>query len=97
VLFRSQAVAADEGTLVRLEGDARVESQGTKGEPPVVIEGQRLVANIHDQLVSTDQPVRVRQGSTEFSAEALTYDAVTLQLTLQGKVRAVLQAQPLKR
>lgn len=92
-----QAVAADEGTLVRLEGDARVESQGTKGEPPVVIEGQRLVANIHDQLVSTDQPVRVRQGSTEFSAEALTYDAVTLQLTLQGKVRAVLQAQPLKR
>jgi lipopolysaccharide export system protein LptC len=92
-----QAVATDEGSVARLEGDARVESQGQQGEPPVVIEGQRLVANIHDQLVSTDQPVRVRQGGTEFSAEALTYDAVTQQLTLQGKVRAVLQTLPPRR
>ena len=92
-----QAVASDEGSVARLEGDARVESQGLAGEPPVIIEGQRLVANIHDQLVSTDQPVRVRQGGTEFSAESLTYDAVLRSLTMQGKVRAVLQAQPKRR
>lgn len=92
-----QAVASDEGSLARLEGDARVESQGLKGEPPVVIEGQRLVANIHDQLVSTDQPVRVHQGRTEFSADALTYDAMAQKLTLQGKVRAVLQTLPQRR
>lgn len=89
-----QAVAADEGTMVRLEGDAKVESQGLPGEPPVVIEGQRLVANLSDRLISTDQPVRVRQGRTEFSAEALSYDAVSQQLSLQGKVRAVLQTLP---
>jgi lipopolysaccharide export system protein LptC len=89
-----QAVAFDEGSVVRLEGDARVESQGLGNEPPVLIEGQRLVANLHDQLVSTDQPVRVRQGGTEFSAEAFTYDAVARGLSLQGKVRVQLQALP---
>lgn len=92
-----QAVVFDEGSVVRLEGNARVESQGPTTEPPVVIEGQRLVVNLHDQLVTTDQPVRVRQGGTDFSAEALTYDAVTQNLTLQGKVRAVLQTLPKRR
>jgi lipopolysaccharide export system protein LptC len=89
-----QAVASDDGNTARLEGDAKVESQGLAGEPPVVIEGQRLVANLHDQQISTDQPVRVRQGGTEFSADALTYDAISRGLILQGKVRAVLQPLP---
>lgn len=89
-----QAVASDEGSEVRLEGDARVESQGRSGEPPVVIEGQRLVAQLQNQVVSTDQPVRVHQGGTEFSAEALRYEAVSQNLTLLGKVRAVLQTLP---
>jgi lipopolysaccharide export system protein LptC len=92
-----QAAASDDGVTARLEGDAKVESQGLAGEPPVVIEGQSLVANLHDQQISTDQPVRVRQGGTEFSAEALAYDAITRGLTMQGKVRAVLQPQPKRR
>lgn len=92
-----QAVASDDGVIARLEGDAKVESQGLAGEPPVLIEGQRLLANIPDQQISTDQPVRVRQAGTEFSAESLAYDAITRGLTMQGKVRAVLQPQPLHR
>ena len=92
-----QAVASDDGVIARLEGDAKVESQGLAGEPPVLIEGQRLLANIPDQQISTDQPVRVRQAGTEFSAESLAYDAITRGLTMQGKVRAVLQPQPMRR
>ena len=41
-----QAAASDDGVTARLEGDARVESQGLAGAPPVLIEGQRLLAGL---------------------------------------------------
>lgn len=85
------AVVAGDGSVARLEGDARVQSQGPGSEPPVLLEGQRLVARLKDRQVSTDQPVHVRQGSTEFRADGLDYDDNTRLLQLHGKLRARLQ------
>jgi lipopolysaccharide export system protein LptC len=85
------AVVAGDGSEARLEGDARVLSQGPGSEPAVSLEGQRLVARLKERRVSTDQPVRVRQGASEFSADGLDYDDNTRQLRLHGKLRASMQ------
>jgi len=86
------AMAAGDGSVAWLDGDAKVVSQGPGAEPPIDIQGQRLVAHLRDRRVSTDQPVWVRQGSSEFRAEALDYDDTTRQLLLHGKVRVQMQA-----
>ena len=85
-----RAVAAGDGSVARLEGDAKVVSHGPGNDAPVEIEGQRLVARLRDRQVSTDQPVHVQQGNSAFSAEALDYNDATRQLQLHGKVRVVL-------
>lgn len=87
------AVAAGDGSEARLEGDARIVSQGPGDEPPVEIEGQRLLAQLQQRVFSTDQPVRVRQGASEFSAAALRYDDTTRQLVLTGRLHAQLTPQ----
>jgi lipopolysaccharide export system protein LptC len=92
-----QALAAGDGSVARLEGDAKVVSQGQGTELPVEMTGQRLVALIHDQQITTDQAVSVRQGNTEFHADALEFDNQTRQLTLHGKFHAVFAKPALKR
>lgn len=87
-----RAVAAGDGSQVRLEGGAQVVSVGATGEP-VEIRGEHLLALVKQQRVIADKPVTVRQGGSVFTADALEHDQATGQLLLKGKVRATLQAR----
>lgn len=93
----AQAVAAGDGSQARLEGNAEVVSQGPGGEPPMDLQAQRLVFLIRERKVTTDQPVHVTQGRTEFTADALDYDDRARLLVLHGKVRARLTPLPARR
>lgn len=90
------AVSNADHSEVRLEGGARVVSTDLAGAT-VEIEGDRLIALTRLHQVRADRPVRVRQGSSEFTADAMEYDQQTRQLTLHGKVRSVLQPQAVRR
>ena len=87
-----RAVAAGDGTQVRLEGGAQVVTTGATGEP-VDIRGEHLLALVKQQRVIADRPVTVRQGGSVFTADALEHDQASGQLLLKGKVRATLQAR----
>ncbi|MBQ0934185.1 LPS export ABC transporter periplasmic protein LptC [Ideonella paludis] len=85
-----RAVALGDGTQVRLEGGAKVVSTGAEGDV-VQIEGDRLIAYLKERRMVADKPVRVRQGQSEFQADALDFDQTQGQLLLQGRVQARLQ------
>lgn len=85
-----RAVALGDGTQIRLEGGAKVVSTGAEGDV-VQIEGERLIAHLKERRMVADKPVRVRQGSSEFSADGLDFDQTQGQLLLHGRVQARLQ------
>ncbi|MDZ7813473.1 MAG: LPS export ABC transporter periplasmic protein LptC [Ideonella sp.] len=85
-----RAVAAGDGTQVRLEGGAKVVSTGAEGDV-VQIEGDRLIAYLKERRMVADKPVRVRQSQSEFQAEALDFDQTQGRLLLHGRVQARLQ------
>lgn len=90
------AVSNGDHSEVRLEGGAQVVTTDATGAT-VEIDGDRLIALTRLHQVRADKPVRVRQGGSEFTADAMEYDQVTRQLMLHGKVRGTLLPQGLKR
>jgi len=84
-----QAVVDGDGNRVRLAGDVQVRSQAGS-EPPLWFEGQQLLVLVPERQLRTEQPVRVRQGHSEFTAAALVFDEPQRTLQLQGKLRATL-------
>ena len=85
-----RAVALGDGTQIRLEGGAKVVSTGAEGDV-VQIEGERLIAHLKERRMVADKPVQVRQGTSEFQADALDFDQTQGQLLLHGRVQARLQ------
>jgi len=90
------AFVTSDNSQVRLEGGAHVVSTDTAGAT-VEIDGERLLALVKQRQVRADKPVQVRQGGSEFTADAMEYDEVTRQLALHGKVKATLLPQGAKR
>lgn len=84
-----QAVVDGDGQRVRLAGDVQVRSQAGD-EPPLWFEGQQLLVLVPERQLRTEQPVRVRQGHSEFTAAALVFDEPRRTLQLQGRLRATL-------
>lgn len=80
------AVAAGDGSQVRLEGGAQVTST-LPGSLPVDIRGDHLMALVREQRVVADRPVTVTQGRSVFTADALEHNQATGQLLLKGRVR----------
>lgn len=91
-----RAFVASDNSQVRLEGGAHVVSTDTNGAT-VEIDGERLLALVKKRQVQADRPVQVRQGGSEFTADAMEYDEVSRLLTLHGKVKATLLPQAAKR
>ena len=84
-----QAIAAGNGSQVRLVGGAHVLSRAGQGEATEIL-GEQLLALIDERRVLADLPVRVRQGSSEYSAAGMAFDERTRFVTLDGPARAVL-------
>ena len=85
---RSALVSGD-GNQVTLRGDVVVDSRA-EGQQPVRLEGQQLLVLVKERQLRTDQPVRVQQGQSQFTAAAMVYDEPTRHLDLKGQVRATL-------
>ena len=87
-----QALVSGDGSRVRLEGDVQVQSLA-EGETPVQFDGQQLLVLVPERQLSTDQPVRVRQGHSEFTAAALHFDEPRRLLELKGRLHATMQPE----
>lgn len=85
-----QAVVAADLSQARLEGDVTLVTRGGPQDTPVQISGQRFVLWVGPRRVSTDQPVKVTQGSSELTADGMDMDALTGELQLHGQVRLTL-------
>lgn len=90
-----EAVAAGDGSTVQLVGGAHVISVDAKGETVDFI-GEHLRADFKARRISADRPVQVRQGQSEFSADAMRYDEATGMVTLVGPAKAVLMPNLMK-
>lgn len=84
-----EALAAGDGSRVQLMGAAHVISTSTSGETVTML-GEELTAEPRLRRVSSDKPVSVRQGNTEVTADAFSYEQSSGLLTLKGHTRAVL-------
>ncbi|GAA0744755.1 LPS export ABC transporter periplasmic protein LptC [Ideonella azotifigens] len=84
-----EAIAAGDGSVVQLIGGAHVISTGNTGET-VDFVGEHLLADFRAHVVRSERPVQVRQGRSEFTADAMVYDEASSILTLTGPARAVM-------
>lgn len=88
----AHAVAEGDGSLVRLEGGARVVRDPAAGDAqPFEFSGELLVFDVRAGRVSSDRPVRLRQGASVFDAGGLTYDHPERLVELTGRVQGRLQ------
>ena len=92
---RAGTTRAD-GSRTDLQGDAvvvreaYVDAEG-RTQPAWQFRSQQLQTVGYNQQVVTAQPVEVQRGSDRFVSEGMRYDSNGQILTLQGRVRAMLQ------
>jgi lipopolysaccharide export system protein LptC len=88
----ARAVAAGDGSLVRLEGGARVVRDPAAGDTqPFEFSGEVLAFDTRAGRVTSDRPVTLRQGDSVFEADGMTYDHPERLAELTGRVRGRLQ------
>jgi lipopolysaccharide export system protein LptC len=84
----ARAIAEGDGSLVRLEGGARVVRDPAPGESsPFEFTSEALVFDTRSGQVRSDRPVRLREGSSVFDALTLFYDHPKRQTELSGRVQ----------
>lgn len=93
----------DARSVYQLEGEVRVVREtlpAAAGKPPkktatprLTFEGQTLTWLTAQQLLLSDQPVRITRGADWLSGDRLRYDERTGLLELQGQVRATMIAR----
>ncbi len=81
-----RAVASGDSSEFRLLGGAQVVSDTGQSEP-MTVSGEYLQVFTKAHRVYSQQPVVVRQGSSELRAEGVDYDHNTQIARLQGRVR----------
>ncbi|MGP1516480.1 MAG: LPS export ABC transporter periplasmic protein LptC [Ottowia sp.] len=94
----ASAEARGDGSQVELIGQARVERHAAPPPagsarapvPPLVFEGERLLALIDAEQVKSALPVQITQGADRFTADTFEYDHATGVALLSGRVRGTL-------
>lgn len=91
-----RAEARDDGSEVRLLGNARVERQANRTangseQPRLSFEGEYLQTFIDAKRVLSDQPVRLQRGADVFTANSMNYDDKTGVANLKGHVHGIIQ------
>ncbi len=87
-----RGISNSDSSEVQLWGDAEVRrSDGAARQPDLVLQGEFFHAWTQQERVRSHLPVDITRGGTRWTGDSLDYDHLTQQLTLQGKVRGVLQ------
>lgn len=82
-----------DGSEVELTGDARVvrePSPGQKSGERLSFSGEQLIALLKAEKMRSDQPVVLRRGLDEFTAESMTLDNSSRVVELRGRVRGTI-------
>jgi lipopolysaccharide export system protein LptC len=83
----ARAIAEGDGSLVRLEGGARVVRDPAPGDVgPFEFSSEVLVFDTRNGQVHSDRPVRLRQGENIFDAASIVYDHSQRVATMAGGV-----------
>lgn len=94
----ARAVAEGDGSVVRMEGGARVVRDAAPDESsPFEFRSETLVFDTRSGQVRSDLPVQLRHGESVFDAGSLVYDHDLRQTTLGGHVRGQLWPSELGR
>ncbi|MEO6032873.1 MAG: LPS export ABC transporter periplasmic protein LptC [Burkholderiaceae bacterium] len=91
------ALANGDGSEVQLSGAAHVVREAFGDLEAIDFRSEFLHAFLDVERVRTHLPVVVTQGATEVRAGGMAYDNLAGEVTLQGRVRAVLVPPPGKR
>lgn len=96
VATAQRAVSTDDGSEIRLYGDARVVREpapqaGGGMTPRLEFRGEFLHAYTDEERVSSDQPVELRRGADRFTGDTFEYDNRSGVAELKGRVRGRLQ------
>lgn len=92
------AISNSDGSQVQLIGDAVVtrEAVDAKGQPQprLEIRGEFLHAWMDVERVKSHKPVTLKRGDDVFHADSMDYDNLDRVMQLEGRVRGVIQPQP---
>ena len=89
------ALTNGDGSEVTLMGDAQVLRAATvsasgKEQPTMTFNGEYLHAFINTEQVQSNQPVVLKRGRDQFTADNMDYDNSTRVVQLNGRVKGVL-------
>ncbi|MBC5763740.1 LPS export ABC transporter periplasmic protein LptC [Ramlibacter albus] len=98
VATAKKAVTNADGSQVQLIGDAVVTREDAKqangtAAPKLEIRGEFLHAFLDTERVKSDQPVVLKRGDDQFTADSLAYDNLDRVLELRGRVRGTIAPQ----
>ncbi len=85
-----QALSNRDGSEVQLTGGAHVVREATPQDAAIDFRGEFLHYFQYTERVRSHLPIVVTRGNSEIRADAMTYDNLTGQLSLKGRVRGVL-------
>ncbi|MES2993371.1 MAG: LPS export ABC transporter periplasmic protein LptC [Pseudomonadota bacterium] len=85
-----QALSNRDGSEVQLTGGAHVVREATAKDAAIDFRGEFLHYFQYTERVRSHLPIVVTRGNSEIRADAMTYDNLTGQLNLKGRVRGVL-------
>lgn len=96
VTSANRAVSNGDNSEIQLYGDAtsvREAAADAKGvmQPKMEFKGEFLHTFVNEERLKSHLPIVIRRGNSEFSADSLDYDNLARVISLQGRVKAVLQ------
>lgn len=97
VATANRALTNADASEVQLFGNAIVVREplpakpGRPAQPRLEFRGEFLHAYTQTERVRSDQPVTLRRGNDQFTADGMDYDNLDQVLQLRGRVRGVLQ------
>ena len=87
-----RALSNGDGSEVQLSGGARVMREADERSEALEFRGEFLHCFVNMERVRSHLPVVMKQGRTEVSADAFSYDNLARAVDFKGTVRAVLAA-----
>jgi lipopolysaccharide export system protein LptC len=86
----NHALTNSDGSEVQLSGEAHVVREAFGGKPAIEFRSEFLQAFLDTERVRTHLPVVVTEGASVIRADAMSYDNLSGEIALDGRVRAVL-------
>ncbi|MCX8565630.1 MAG: lipopolysaccharide export system protein LptC [Glomeribacter sp. 1016415] len=90
--FAKRGKINHDGSMVDLYDDAHVRRAAGAQDPALEAESQHFRFLLNDDIVQTEQPVKLKRGASIVTASGMTYNNLTRVVKLVGQVRGMIAA-----